>query len=215
MNQILFNFKKNKKIFKSVFLISLLIFCFIFIITVIKLFTFFKYMHFSNVLSYNYNTYKVYSDRFSNKNISTTDNSYNDIKCRIDIPSLNISYPVFSNLSDENLKISPCIFFGELPPSFGNLCIAGHNYDNGKFFSLIYKLNKNDKIYIYDNLNREFCYSVFDNYEVKNNDLSPVYSFNNNSFELTLVTCNNFNNNRIIVKASLLNFKNKQNNSNK
>ena len=206
MNQILFNYKRYKSFYRIIFFISSFIICFFIIYITIKFFLFYKYMNLSNILSYNYNTFKLYSESnyiYKNNNNGVSDNI---IKCRIDIPIINISYPVFSNLSDDNLKISPCLFFGELPPNHRNLCIAGHNYDNGNFFSLIYKLKNNDKIYIYDNLDREFCYLVFDNYEVKNNDMSPIYFYDKSSYTLTLVTCNNFNNNRVIVKARLVNY---------
>ena len=81
-----------------------------------------------------------------------------------------------------------------------NLCIAGHNYNNNQFFSLISKLQKEDKINIYTNSHRKYTYSVFANYEVKTDDLSPISPFTS-GHELTLVTCNNLNNNRIIIKA--------------
>lgn len=103
--------------------------------------------------------------------------------------------------SDELLKISPCKFYGPLPGKSGNLCIAGHNYDNDKFFSKISSLSVNDEIIIYDNSNNKFSYFVSDIYEVSSDDLSPVYSYDKNNKQLTLITCNNFNNNRIVVKA--------------
>ena len=62
-------------------------------------------------------------------------------------------------------------------------------------------LNIKDRIIIYDNFDNSFVYSVSDIYEVKNNDLSPIYSYNKNSKQITLITCNNLNNARIIVKA--------------
>lgn len=83
----------------------------------------------------------------------------------------------------------------------GNLCIAGHNYDNNKFFSKIATLNINDEIFIYDNSNKKFNYLISDIYEVKSDDLSPVYSYDKSKIQVTLITCNNLNNNRIIVKA--------------
>ena len=85
----------------------------------------------------------------------------------------------------------------------GNLCIAGHNYDNNKFFSKISTLNINDEIFIYDNSNKKFTYFVSDIYEVKSDDLSPIYSYDKNTQQLTLITCNNLNNNRIIVRAKI------------
>ena len=65
-------------------------------------------------------------------------------------------------------------------------------------------LTKNDEIFIYDNNGKKYVYYVFKTYEVNESDLSPVFDYNYNSKELTLITCNNFNNNRIIVKASQL-----------
>lgn len=157
----------------------------------------------SNKIAYNYKTLKLYNNNdFSNKYQNLTRQNYYTEKFvigEIKIPVINISYPIFSILDDETLKTSPCIFHGKMPPEKGNLCIAGHNYNNNLFFSNISKLKKEDKIYIYDNQNHEYIYSVFDNYEVKTDNLSPLSnSFSN---ELTLITCNNVNNHRIIIKA--------------
>ena len=69
------------------------------------------------------------------------------------------------------------------------------------FFSNIDKLQKDDEIYIYDNNGFKYIYAITENYEVKENDLSPIYNYNKNEKTLTLITCNNLNNNRIIIKA--------------
>ena len=68
----------------------------------------------------------------------------------IEIPKINIYYPVFSELSDELLKIAPCKFYGNSPEKPGNICIAGHNYVDNKFFSNLPELEKDDLIEIYD-----------------------------------------------------------------
>ena len=212
MNQILQNISNNsnqktsKKFFEVIFVIS--------IIAMLVLITVYMYntlklqrsKKITDILSYNYHTLKLYSNNASGKYSNLPNKSSfteNSIIGEKKIPVLNISYPIFSKLDDDTLKISPCIFYGNLPPDTGNLCIAGHNYDNSQFFSLIYKLKKEDKIYIYDLNNHEYVYSVFANYEVKTDDLSPIYLYNNNLCELTLITCNNLNNNRIIIKANL------------
>lgn len=87
-----------------------------------------------------------------------------------------------------------------MPDSKSNLCIAGHNYNDDRFFGKIFLLRNNDKIIIKDNSNNQFTYYVYDKYEVKEDDLSPI-SDNKLFCELTLITCNNFNNNRLIIKA--------------
>lgn len=81
-----------------------------------------------------------------------------------------------------------------MPDSKSNLCIAGHNYNDDRFFGKIFLLRNNDKIIIKDNSNNQFTYYVYDKYEVKEDDLSPI-SDNKLFCELTLITCNNFNNN--------------------
>lgn len=150
----------------------------------------------------NYNITKLYSNQLSNETSNSDKNAESPhIIGIIEISKINVYYPIFSNYNDELLKISPCRFYGPLPGKNGNLCIAGHNYDNDKFFSRISTLNINDEITIYDNSDKKFSYLVSDIYEVGPNDLSPVYSYDSDSKVLTLITCNNFNNNRIVVKA--------------
>lgn len=119
----------------------------------------------------------------------------------IEIPKIDLYYPVFSQLTEELLKVSPCKFYGDNPSIAGNICIAGHNYDNSLFFSKISSLTQDDEISIFDNKGTQYIYLVYKVYEVDESDLSPVLNYEVNERILTLVTCNNFNSNRIIVKA--------------
>lgn len=119
----------------------------------------------------------------------------------IEIPKINLYYPVFSHLTEDLLKISPCKFYGDSPDENGNICIAGHNYDNSLFFSKISTLSTNDEIFLFDNNGTKYIYFVYDIYEVKPSDLSPVLNYDENEKTVTLITCNNFNSNRIILKA--------------
>ncbi len=164
---------------------------------------------FSNLLINNYSITRLYANHNTEENSSNEETLAPDsIIGIIEIPSLNISYPIFNELTDELLKTSPCRFYGDFPSEGNitenlNLCIAGHNYDNHKFFSDIKNLNIDDSIIIYDNANHPFTYSVIKQYEVEPEDLSPVYETLTDSYELTLVTCNNYNGNRIIIKAKI------------
>lgn len=210
MNQILVtelnprntHLKKVRKILKFQLCISI-----IFIISIISLTSYnfislYKKEKYSAEILSNYNITKLYSNLSSSELSSYNENMENShIIGIIEIPKINIYYPVFSMYDDELLKISPCKFYGSQPGKSGNLCIAGHNYDNGKFFSKIANLSANDEIIIYNNSNKKFSYFVFQIYEVKSNDLSPIYNYNKNLKQLTLITCNNLNNNRIVVKA--------------
>lgn len=211
----LYNIPSKKKISKKIFNIQFFL-SIIAIIVISIVFLYYKITlnneeNFANLLINNYSITKLYSNNTnnnnSNKNYSNENLPADTIIGIIEIPTLNISYTIFNELDDNLLKTSPCKFYGDFPninnPSNLNLCIAGHNYDNNKFFSNIKNLNINDKIILYDNFDNKYMYSVVKNYEVKSDDLSPVYSTITNSYELTLVTCNNFNKNRIIIKAKI------------
>lgn len=194
--------KKFKKKLKIQFYFSLSLMIIVGIFISYNKFNLYQQEKYSSQILNNYNITKLYTDQLSNEISESNDNIDNNyIMGIIEIPKLNVYYPIFSIYDEELLKISPCKFYGSEPGNVGNLCIAGHNYDNGKFFSSINNLNINDEIIIYNNLNNKFSYYVFEIYEVKSDDLSPIYSYDNNSIQLTLITCNNLNNNRIIVKA--------------
>ena len=193
--------KSNFIFFKLQFLFSIFIFFLLLLGWGIYRFKLNEKEKFSKMLLDNYSITQLYSDNSSNISNSP---SYKIIG-KIKIPKINIDYPIFSELSEENLKTAPCKFYGKMPDENSNLCIAAHNYDNNKFFSMISKLNKEDEIFIYDINGKKFSYIVFANYEVNSFDLSPIYEKSNYEKELTLVTCNNFNKNRIIIKAKILN----------
>ena len=203
MNQILStnlkNYKKirNKKFFKLQFFISSIIFSTLIISFIFYFISINKKEKISTNVIDSYNISKLYSD---NSDYNMYDNN-NNIFGIIEIPKINIYYPIFSNINDDLLKIAPCKFYGNNLDKNDNICIAGHNYNNSLFFSNIVLLSTNDEIYIYNNEGRKYIYFVSEIYEVKYNDLSPVFDYDQNSRELTLITCNNLNSNRIIVKA--------------
>lgn len=206
MNQILvtsFNNKRekeNKKIFKVQFVISIAIIIFAICFFIYYLYSLKTSENFSKKIISNYNISTLYSN--NKKNNDTQSSAENSIFGIIEIPKINIYYPVFSFLSEENLKVSPCKLYGTNLNENTNICIAGHNYNNDMFFSNIDKLQNGDEIYIYNNNGFKYIYKVFGKYEVKENDLSPIYNYNKNEKTLTLITCNNLNNNRIIIKAN-------------
>ena len=186
-----------KKVFNTQFYLSIIA-----IFIIISLFTYYKFSlnkkeNLSHSLKSNYSISQLYAKNSNNSSISNP----SFIIGMIEIPSLSVSYPIFSYLDDDLLKISPCKFLGEMPPASSNLCIAGHNYDNNKFFSNINLLKNGDEILIYNQIGEKFVYSVFNQYEVNDNDLSPIKEDYQGGYELTLITCNNLNQRRIVVKA--------------
>ncbi|MCI8641825.1 MAG: sortase [Clostridia bacterium] len=153
--------------------------------------------NYSNEILSNYNISKLYS----NINIDDIGEEEPYVLGVIKIPKINVYYPIFSTYTDDLLRISPCRFYGPLPGKIGNLCIAGHNYDNDKFFSKIATLNIGSEIIISDYYNQSYTYFVYNIYEVDADNLSPVYSYDKKVRQLTLITCNNINHKRIVVQA--------------
>lgn len=175
MNQILLT-EKSKKLKKRINLVQFFIILFYTIFLVINTFKL-KYskkneIELSKTTSKNYQLSRLYQNA-PTSNVSL-DNKYIKIIGTIAIPKINISYPIFSECSDELLKISVCRFYGPTPNKTGNLCIAGHNYENGIFFSNLFLLNIDDKIYIYDIYSNFLVYNIYSINEISPNDLSCI-----------------------------------------
>ena len=166
--------EKYSKKFKLIFIFSILFF----VLTV----GFFSYRtikinnneKLSEKLNQNYNTLKLYSQK-DPFNIPVGE-AENELIGNINISKINLSYSFFSTLDNDSLKISPCRFHGDLPPDYSNLCIAGHNYDNDKFFSNLSDLTINDEIHL-EIQGKTYVYSVFNMYEVDETDLYSIFSY--------------------------------------
>ena len=104
----------------------------------------------------------------------------------INIPSINVNYPILSTYTDELLKIAPCKFHGPNPNEVGNLCIAGHNYRNSKFFSKVPNLQLGDTIEITDLSGRMLTYTVYDKFIVNPDELACTSQLTNGKKEITL-----------------------------
>lgn len=201
MNQILYsNNKSNKKksiLFKLQFLVSLI---------AILLFTIYfiaiinernKKEKLSKNLTKNFGLNSLYS---SNSRVVTL-SSQSLIIGVIKIEKLGIEYPIFSYCSTELLKSGTCRFYGPNPNSSGNLCIAGHNYNDNNFFGRLFELNIGDSIEICDSSGIFYTYYIYDKYEIDNSDTSCTSQETNGKSYLTLITCTNFNNKRLVIKA--------------
>ena len=119
----------------------------------------------------------------------------------INIPSINVNYPILSTYSDALLKIAPCKFHGPNPNEVGNLCIAGHNYRNSKFFSKVPKMENGDIIEITDLSGNTVTYAVYDKFIVNPDQLECTSQLTEGRREITLITCTDDNKQRYIIKA--------------
>ena len=209
MNQILYDYelkKKKLKRFKFQLFISITFF------TLFLIYYFFYYINLKNGenvsedLIHAFKIENLYGNSNPNYNVVSlnTTNNVSTIGI-IEIPKIQLKYPILSTVSDELLKISPCKFYGPEPNKIGNLCIAAHNYDDNRFFGNLYKLDIGDIVYIYDFNNMYLKYYIYDKFEINSNDTSCTSQSTNGTRQITLVTCNNFNKNRLIIKAIEIN----------
>lgn len=192
--------KDIRKKYIAIFFLSIIICIIISFYLLYSRFSKLKESQETNILKEKYNITTLYSSNNKYNAIKLSD----DIKIigLIEIPSINISYPILSNSNDKLLKISVCRFSGPLPNRNGNLCIAGHNYKNSMMFSNLYKLNIDDSIFITDLNNVRLEYTIYKKFKVKENNLNCTH--NTIDTQITLITCNDFNNSeRIVLKAKV------------
>ena len=123
------------------------------------------------------------------------------VLAKINIPSIDVTYPIINETTDELLKISPTKFWGANPNEVGNFCIVGHNYRSSKFFSKVPKLKNGDIIEITDLSDRTLEYEVYDKYVVEPSNTDCTTQRTNGMKEITLITCTDDSKQRVIIKA--------------
>lgn len=204
MNQILFNKKvqfdnyKKFKNYRLLFIFSIIMFSILFIILFIKVNKNDIDEQISKKLSSSYSVATLYSE---NSVTYTTAIEEPFVIGIIKIDKINLNYSILSVSNNDLLDISVCRFAGPMPNEIGNLCIAGHNYVDYKFFSRLYELEIEDIITIYGLDGSSKNYSIYDIYEIKSNDVSVTSQETNNLKIVTLITCNNVNGKRLVVQA--------------
>lgn len=119
----------------------------------------------------------------------------------IEIPKINLKYPVLDRASKASMEKSVGISFGPGLNKVGNTVIMGHNYRNGTFFSDLYKLANNDEIYITDESGTRIKYLVYNIYETGAEDFDYASRDTAGKREISLSTCTDDVNGRIIIWA--------------
>ncbi len=114
----------------------------------------------------------------------------------IEIPTLNLKLPILRNCTDENLRIAPCRFSGDIyleePVIF-----AAHNYP--KFFGNLKFLKIDDLIYFRKLDGQRIRYKIR---EIEDIDGTDVEKMTNTEYDLTLFTCNYAKDKRITVRCN-------------
>ena len=119
----------------------------------------------------------------------------------LNIPSLGIKYPVLTESNDELLKISLNKFWGPEPNEVGNYCIVGHNYKSKRMFGKLSQIEDGAIVTLTDVGGRTLNYVVYDRYKVEPDDVACTSQLTNGKKELTLITCTNYGQDRLVIKA--------------
>ena len=204
MNQILFNPQKIANNYRKLKSYRILFIILLFIIFILLFSLFIKLNkndvdeQISKKLSSSYSVSTLYSD---NSTITTTLDNDPFVIGIIKIDKINLNYSILSVSNNDLLDISVCRFAGPMPNEIGNLCIAGHNYVDYKFFSRLNELELGDNITIFGLNGVSKDYTIYDMYEIKPSDTSCTTQDTNNLRIVTLITCNNVNGKRLVVQA--------------
>lgn len=139
---------------------------------------------------------KILEEQSTNNNTATKEILYTanngetySIIGKLNIPSLNIEYPILSSTSTELLKISLTRYWGAYPNEVGNMVVTGHNYKNNKFFGNLQKIQIGDIVKITDTTGQTLDYSVYDTNIIDPYDNSCTSQLTDGHTEITLITC--------------------------
>lgn len=132
--------------------------------------------------------------------LETTIEGYN-IEGIIEIPSIDLKYPIINQTNDESMKISVTKFCGGTINEIGNYCIAGHNNLDGTMFGKVKKLKNGDIIKLTNLYGETVEYAIFNIYVIDPNDVTCTEIVEEGAKEVTLITCTNGRSNRLITKA--------------
>ena len=121
----------------------------------------------------------------------------------IEIPKINIKYPILEKETVASLEQSVAVRYPDNAKlnEPGNVVIAGHNYRNGQFFSKLENVATGDVVKITDVNGKTLVYKVYEKYETTPEDVAYITRDIGNNTEITLVTCTDDSNARIVVKA--------------
>ena len=93
----------------------------------------------------------------------------------INIPKINIEYPILEKTNEQSLKLSITKFYGEKINQKGNVVLAGHNNLSKTMFGKINQLENGDIIELTDSQMVTVKYQVFNKYVIDPNDIDCIF----------------------------------------
>lgn len=125
-----------------------------------------------------------------------------DVVGTIQIPSIDVKYPILEKLTAKSLETSVVLLYTSNGlNNVGNSVIIGHNYRNGTMFSNVKNLENGSIIYITDMQGRKVKYTVYNIYRASGSESSYMTRNTNGKREISLSTCTNDSKARTIVLA--------------
>ena len=119
----------------------------------------------------------------------------------IEIPKINLSYPILQQTTIPALEKSVGMLYGPGPNKPGNTIIIGHNYRNGQFFANNKNLSEGDKVYITDLGGKRLSYTIYNKFETTAEDTEFITRNTNGAREISLQTCTDDATMRLILLA--------------
>lgn len=120
----------------------------------------------------------------------------------IQIPKIDLKYPILEKLTPTSLKTSVVLMYtAQGLNNVGNSVIIGHNYRNGTMFSNVDKLTNGDYIYIIDTTGRKIKYQIYNIYRASGSESDYIARNTNGKREISLSTCTDDSKARTIVLA--------------
>lgn len=119
----------------------------------------------------------------------------------IEIPAIELEYPILEKTTKTTMAISISRFSGGKINEYGNVSLAGHNNYSGTMFGKNKNLKINDKILLTDLYGTTLEYEIYDIFVTSPNDTSILETKEKNKREVTLITCKNGRAKRLIIKA--------------
>ena len=141
------------------------------------------------------------TNRITTQTYTASNGTTYTVEAILNIPRLSINYPIISETSEELLKISLNKYWGPGPNEVGNYCIVGHNYKNKKMFGRLNEIVSGDTVELTDMDGNTLKYTVYDKYVVDPTDVACTSQLTNGNKEVTLITCTNYGQQRLVVKA--------------
>jgi len=112
----------------------------------------------------------------------------------LDIPALDLSLPVLSQLSDAGLRLAPCRYKGSA--YLGDMILAGHNYR--QHFGSLHRLSPGDAVTFTDVDGNQFNYQVS---QVERLPGTAIQEMEAGEWDLTLFTCTLSREARITIRC--------------